>query len=153
MVDPVSVTAWIGAVTALANMIKAYRDLIRASADRRPSPEERRIIKEAGETVTAEGAEVPDLIVGREELEANVRDIDNARVRFVEAINDETKTPKEIDEEQEVAKRSICVHLERIRELNAGELPRTIQLRDSKVELRNLWLSWCRNFERERETL
>lgn len=91
--------------------------------------------------------------MGREELEANVRDIDNARVRFVEAISDETKTSKEIDEEQEVAKRSICVHLQRIRELNAGELPRKIQLNDSAVELRSLWLSWSRNFERERQGL
>ena len=61
--------------------------------------------------------------------------VDNAKLRFVKALNDPRYTPADLDKEETIAGREICEALEMIKRHNRNQLP------DIKA-LNEVWLSF-----------
>jgi hypothetical protein len=118
------VVAWIGAVTGLASAVKAWREALASGAP----PAEAKKAAEAVEAPTeaeaeATAEEVPQLqAIDASILQALLDDIKSAQRRFVEALRDPQYTPAQIDQEEAIARASVCRHLLRIKEFNGGSL-------------------------------
>jgi hypothetical protein len=135
----IDITPWIGSVTALAGMAKAWIELRRAGTDLAKS-------REAMNTRTApagsdrntsqsngDGLAVK-VVIDAKLLAALLADVRAAADRFSAAINDPRYTPADIDREEQRAELTVRTHINRIREFNAGQLP--------SEELRQLALSF-----------
>ena len=119
------VLAWIGGVTSLANMIKAWLEARKAGLD--VDEARARVVDavNAGEYEVGGTEEelASGLVIDESLLEAFIEDIGKAQERFSAAINDIRYTPAQLDQEQERARVSICTHLQKIREFNDDALP------------------------------
>lgn len=134
--DPVT---WISGITALASMVKAWSEARKAGLDLEAARERVRSIRGKGlqgsyELGTSESNLAKRLIIKESLLKTLVKDIEGAGQRFEKSINDPRYTPADIDREHKVARLSICTHLNRIRDFNAGQLP--------QGDLKQMWTSW-----------
>jgi len=131
------VAAWIETLTALAGMVSAWLSLREKLTSKDfPTPNQREAVTNLGKAA-ATAVAIPNLIVDETILRAVIEDVKAREARFAAAIRDPMKTTEEIDQEQADARRGICIHLQRLQELNAGELPTD--------DLKRMWLSFdCR---------
>jgi hypothetical protein len=116
----------VGSVTALANMVKAWQEVRKARVELTKA--QREDIVEAAEdgefTITkAELESVQQLVISKPLLDALVEDIKRAEARFAKAMLDVTYTPAMLDQEEQIARATICRHLERIKQFNREILP------------------------------
>ncbi len=121
-------STWIAGTTALASMVKAWKDArvegldlieakLRVHHGARPAAGKPHAVKERA---TANLAIHPTL------LAALVGEMNSAVVRFSAVFNDPRYTPADIDREQERAKDTVCTHIRKIMECNGGVLPNEI---------------------------
>jgi len=106
---------WIKGVTAVAQMVKAIIDARKSGGDLNSSIDQ---IQEENETL-----DTHNLVIGDDLLKAFVKDISKSNQRLVNALNDPRYTPAQLDQEEEIAKKSICVHISKIEQFNGGVLP------------------------------
>lgn len=140
MLEP---TAWIGAVTSLAGLVKSWLEARKSGVDLEKARTELSKAKSGTSLGTlsvplvpsAEREEVRGMVISDSLLRSLIQDIEKAQARFVACFDDPRYSPADIDKEQEIAKRSVCAHLRRIQEFNAGTLP-TQALRDVCVSFR-----------------
>jgi hypothetical protein len=133
------VLTWIQAVTAVATMITSALDVRKAGLDLADS---RDSVMRAGEVEGRQYSIGPEekqiateLVIDQELLAAFVQDIRATQERFTNVVNDVRYTPAQQDQELEIAMRTICIHLQRIREFNNGRLP-------PSGSLEQIWMSW-----------
>jgi hypothetical protein len=119
------ILAWIGGITALANMVKAWMDARKAGLDLTQAKQKvQEQAKPAAKKTRPKKAQAAvNLVIQPTLLEELVRDINSAAERFSSVFNDPRYTPADIDREQERAKLTVCTHIKRIREFNDGVLP------------------------------
>jgi hypothetical protein len=117
--------AWIGALTGLASAVKAWRDALKSGT---PPDEAKAKAVEAGADAgkpqaEATAAQLPTLrLIDPPLLQALVDDITAAQQRFYTALRDPRYTPAQVDQEEAIARASVCLHLKRIRDFNGGQL-------------------------------
>lgn len=131
------ILSWIQSVTALANMLKAWLEARKAGLDLTKARASATQAATQGVEFTVGPTEKQfalDLIIDPTLLAAYEKDIRQAQDRFVGAINDLRYTPAQLDQEQEIARATICTHLRRLKEFNNGQLP--------SGSLERIWLSW-----------
>ena len=135
----IDITPWIGSVTALAGMSKAWLEVRKAGVELTKAREivVKRVTTEASAASRTVDSSTPQpvvVVIGAQLLESLVSDVRAAAERFAKAINDPRYTPADLDREQERAELTVRAHIKRIKEFNAGALP--------NEELRQLALSF-----------
>lgn len=121
------IITWISGITAAAKLVEAWNKA------RKSGDEFKKVLEETNSKQESSVAEEKiDLVISDDLLQAFVKDINSASKRFSDCINDPRYTPAQIDQEQDIAKKSICTHLGKITELNQGILPNAELIRISK---------------------
>ena len=134
-------STWIATVTALGGLVKAWIDARKSGIDLQKAKLEIAKQTNQSEPVTpttpkkAEVAPGSSLVIDQELLGQLVIDITASKKRFAAAFNDPRYTPADIDREEERARLSVCSHIKRIRQFNAGALP-TMELENLSVSFR-----------------
>jgi hypothetical protein len=129
-------STWISAVTALGGLVKAWIDARKSGIDLEKAKvaiAERSQQSESLAPKISKGAKPAagsSLVIDQELLGQLIVDINACKKRFAAAFNDPRYTPADIDREEERARLSVCTHIARIRQFNAGKLP--------SMELENL---------------
>jgi hypothetical protein len=120
------VVAWVGALTGLATAVQTWRDAIGSGHSPAIAREK---AAEAGETAATEPpvreAAVRALegqVIDGTLLQTLVDDIKRAQDRFINSLRDPRFNPAQIDQEEAIARASICAHLKRIKGFNNGQL-------------------------------
>lgn len=120
------ITALVGSITALANMVKAWQETRKARIELNKATRQD-IVDAANDgefsISKAELESVQQLVISKTLLDSLVIDIQKAEDRFAKAISDVTYTPAMIDQEEQIARVTICRHLERIKQYNKEILP------------------------------
>ena len=131
------ITTWITTVTAVANMLKAWMDARKSGLDFDQAKSKALSAQTAGD-FSDDSPDLGQMTISDSLLEAYIEDISNAEKRMVASINDPRFTPAEKEKEETVAQKSICVHLGKIKQYNAGSLP--------SAALERIWNSYgCDN--------
>ena len=107
---------WINSVTATIKLIEAWKKT------RQSGIELEEALSEVDEEIISPEV-VSDIVISQGLLEAFIQDINEAEKRFTTCINDPRYTPAQIDQEQEIATKKICIHLGKISNFNGGILP------------------------------
>jgi hypothetical protein len=125
------VALWIGLITSLAAMVKAVSDALKAGIDLQAA--KRKALDHASEAEKPAGSKelARPFNVKEDLLRAYVDDIKAAHERFKRAVSDPETTLERLGDEEVIARRSICKHLAKVKELNEGRLPST--------ELQGVW--------------
>jgi len=140
MVDPVTVTTRLSSITGLGAMIKSWQEARKASLEYAKVKEEvgKKVLaaKTEGEkSITTKDQQVIEgLTISPAILKAMIDEMKRAEDRFAAVFGDVTYTPAQIDQEEQIARATICRHLERIKSYNRQELP--------EGELQRLWISY-----------
>ena len=117
--------AWITGITSLANMIKAWHEAKTAGLNHAQTKFKVESAKDNGMFVVDPATAVSSrsMRIAPAILEALVRDIQNAEQRFAGVFGNPIYTPAQIDQEEDIARATICRHIQRIKDLNCGEFP------------------------------
>jgi hypothetical protein len=123
MVTPVDVAIWFGAVTALAQMVKAYHEARVAGLKREEAVQQSQEARRLDKLTATQSLNSMQLVISPSLLDVFIQDIKAAEDRFTNVINDPQYTPAQVDQEEARARLTICTHLERITQFNGGQLP------------------------------
>jgi hypothetical protein len=130
------VVAWIGALTGLASAVKAWREALKSGTS--PDEAKAKAAKAGADAgmprAEATAAQVPALqLIDPPLLQALLDDIRTAQQRFIAALRDPRYTPAQVDQEEAIARESVCRHLKRIKDFNGGQF--------GAEELERIWQS------------
>ncbi len=123
--------SWFESVAALGALVQAWKDAQESGIDLQKAKLDiansvaSRPQQPAAARSTTEAARSTGMVIDQELLGKLVADINAAKSRFAAVFTDPRYTPADIDREEERARLSVCAHLKRIRDFNAGALPST----------------------------
>jgi len=118
-------TQWLAALTSLGAMATAWLEARTAHLEFETAKKEV-IVAGASAAAGAPSEErefASELVISQDLLSALIADVEKAQTRFASVFVDVRYTPAQVDQEEQIARATICRHLQRIRDFNAGKLP------------------------------